>query len=53
LDGDGMRNHDLTPAEQEQVIHRLAAGGRSIRHIATLLGSTKRPVARRRAHVIP
>jgi hypothetical protein len=53
LTGDGIRYNDLTPAEQEQVVHRLTEQGRSIRDIATQLATTKRTVSRRRATVGP
>ncbi|MCW2676750.1 MAG: hypothetical protein JWR70_1790, partial [Modestobacter sp.] len=51
--GDGIAYQDLTPAEQEQVIHRLTERGRSIRDIAAQLATTKRTVSRRRATVGP
>lgn len=46
--GDGMRLEQLTPAEQEEVVRRLTERGKSIRHIAGQLGTTKRTVSRRR-----
>jgi DNA-binding NarL/FixJ family response regulator len=49
LAGDGIRYNELTPAEQEQVVHRLTERGRSIRDIAAQLATTKRTVSRRRA----
>ncbi|WP_254781640.1 helix-turn-helix domain-containing protein [Modestobacter sp. DSM 44400] len=51
LIGDGIRYDDLTFAEQQEVIHRLTARGRSIRDIAAQLATTKRTVSRRRASV--
>ncbi|WP_246080803.1 helix-turn-helix domain containing protein [Modestobacter altitudinis] len=48
LAGDGIRYNELTPAEQEQVVHRLTERGRSIRDIAAQLATTKRTVSRRR-----
>jgi hypothetical protein len=51
LAGDGIRYDELTPAEQEQVVHRLTERGRSIRDIAAQLATTKRTVSRRRAAV--
>ncbi len=51
--GHGIRYDDLTFAEQQEVIHRLTARGRSIRDIATQLATTKRTVSRRRASVGP
>jgi DNA-binding NarL/FixJ family response regulator len=49
LAGDGMVYDDLTSAEQQEVVRRLTARGRSIRDIATQLATTKRTVSRRRA----
>ena len=49
LAGDCVFYDDLTSAEQEEVIRRLTARGRSIRDIATQLATTKRTVSRRRA----
>jgi hypothetical protein len=49
LAGDGVFYHNLTSAEQQEVIQRLTAGGKSIREIATQLNTTKRTVSRRRA----
>jgi DNA-binding NarL/FixJ family response regulator len=46
--GDGIRFEQLTPAEQEEVVRRLTERGKSIRHIAGQLGTTKRTVSRRR-----
>ena len=46
--GDGIRLEQLTPAEQEEVVRRLTERGKSIRHIAGQLGTTKRTVSRRR-----
>lgn len=49
LAGDNITYDDLTSAEQQEVIRRLTARGRSIRNIAAQLGTTKRTVSRRRA----
>jgi hypothetical protein len=49
--GDGIRYRELTPTEQQQVVHRLTERGRSIRDIAAQLATTKRTVSRRRAAV--
>jgi hypothetical protein len=49
LAGDRVFYDDLTSTEQEEVIRRLTARGRSIRDIATQLATTKRTVSRRRA----
>lgn len=49
LAGDGVVYDDLTSAEQEEVIRRLTARGKSIRDIAAQLATTKRTVSRRRA----
>jgi DNA-binding NarL/FixJ family response regulator len=49
LAGDGVFYDDLTSAEQQEVVRRLTARGRSIRDIATQLATTKRTVSRRRA----
>jgi hypothetical protein len=49
LAGDGVLYDDLTSAEQEEVIRRLTAHGKSIRDIAAQLATTKRTVSRRRA----
>jgi hypothetical protein len=49
LVGDYISYGDLTPVEQHEVVRRLTARGRSIRHIAAQLGTTKRTVSRRRA----
>ena len=46
--GDSIRLEQLTPAEQEEVVRRLTERGKSIRHIAGQLGTTKRTVSRRR-----
>jgi hypothetical protein len=51
LAGDGVVYHDLTSAEQEEVIRRLTAHGKSIRDIAAQLATTKRTVSRRRASI--
>jgi hypothetical protein len=49
LAGDHITYDDLTPVEQQEVVRRLTARGRSIRDIAAQLGTTKRTVSRRRA----
>ncbi|WP_375502668.1 helix-turn-helix domain containing protein [uncultured Jatrophihabitans sp.] len=46
--GDGIRLEQLTPAEQEEVVRQLTERGKSIRHIAGQLSTTKRTVSRRR-----
>jgi hypothetical protein len=47
--GDGMAYHDLTSAEQQEVVRCLTAHGLSIRDIAAQLSTTKRTVSRRRS----
>jgi hypothetical protein len=49
LAGDGVVYDELTSAEQQEVVRRLTARGRSIRDIANQLATTKRTVSRRRA----
>lgn len=49
LAGDHISYDDLTAEEQQEVVRRLSARGRSIREIAAQLGTTKRTVSRRRA----
>ena len=49
LAGDGVRLEHLTPAEQDEVVRRLAERGMSIRDLAQQLATTKRTTSRRRA----
>ena len=49
LAGDGLIYDDLTSAEQQEVIRRLTARGKSIRDIAGQLATAKRTVSRHRA----
>jgi hypothetical protein len=51
LAGDGVRLEHLTPAEQDEVVRRLTARGKSIRDIAQQLATTKRTISRRRASI--
>jgi DNA-binding NarL/FixJ family response regulator len=46
LAGDHVTYDDLTAAEQQEVVRRLTARGKSIRDIATQLSTTKRTVSR-------